>query len=54
MRTNHKNLYSSFPEMFKLVELINSSNINYIFKLCILIYHAFRLRTEVIFNNDRL
>ena len=42
------------PNMFKFVELINSSNINYIRKLCIFIYHAFKLRTELLYNNDRL
>ena len=40
------------PNMFKFVELINSSNINYIRKLCIFIYHAFNLRTELLYNND--
>ena len=42
------------PNIFKFVELINSSNINYIRKLCIFIYHAFKLRTELLYNNDRL
>ena len=46
--------YWKRPNMFKFVELINSSNINYIRKLCIFIYYAFKLRTELLYNNDRL
>ena len=39
------------PNMFKFVELINSSNNSCIRKLCIFIYHAFKLRTELLYSN---
>ena len=38
-------------KMFKLVELINSTNTGCIRKLCIFIYQAFKLRTELLYKN---
>ena len=43
--------YWKRPNMFKLVELINSTNTGCIRKLCIFIYQAFKLRTELLYNN---
>ena len=38
------------PSMFKFVELINSSNTSCIRKLCTYIFHAFKLRSELLYN----
>lgn len=38
------------PSMFKFVELLNSSNTNYLRRLGTFSYHAFKLRSEILYN----
>ena len=42
--------YWKKPSMFKFIELINSSNTSCIRKLCTYIFHAFKLRSELLYN----
>ena len=39
------------PNMYKFVELLNSDNVNYIRNLGIYTYHAFNLRTDLLYRN---
>ena len=39
------------PNMFKFIELINSSNTRCIRRLCTFIFQAFKVRTELLYNN---
>ena len=36
--------------MFKFIDLINSSNINCIRKLCDFVFHAFKLRSDLLYG----
>ena len=38
------------PSMFKFIDLINSSNINCICKLCVFIFYAFKLRSDLLYG----
>lgn len=40
------------PSMYKFVELINSQNASCLRKLCIFIYQAFKLRTDILYRNQ--
>lgn len=40
------------PNMYKFIELINSTNTRYLRKLCIFIYQAFKLRTEYLYTRS--
>ena len=37
--------------MFKFIELIYTTNHNYLRKLCVYIFHAFKLRTDKLYSN---
>ena len=39
------------PNMYKFVELLNSDNVNHIRNLGIYTYHAFNLRTDLLYRN---
>ena len=43
----------SRPNMFKFLELLNSSNTSCIRKLCCYIFHSFKLRTEFLYRSQR-
>ena len=43
--------YWKRPSMNKFVELLNSNNVNHLRKLGIFSYHAFNLRTELMYRN---
>ena len=43
----------SGPNMFKFLELLNSSNTSCIRKLCCYIFHSFKLRTEFLYRGQR-
>ena len=36
--------------MFKFIDLINFSNINCIRKLCVFVFHAFKLRSDLLYG----
>ena len=36
--------------MYKVIDLINSSNINCILKSCVFIFHAFKLRSDLLYG----
>ena len=38
------------PSMFKFIDLINSSNISCIRKLCVFVFHAFKLRSDLLYG----
>lgn len=39
------------PSMFKFVELVNSTNRNCIRKLCVFVFHAFKLCTDLLYQD---
>ena len=41
----------SKQNMFKFIELLNTTNRNYLHKLCVYIFHAFKLRTDKLYRN---